>query len=138
MRRLSLLVLMLMLAGCAAKAKIAPVSGRITLDGVPLANANITFQPIGSNDPGPGSYGRSDADGRYTLNLVSTDESGAIVGNHRVMISTLGGQQVQMSDGGMKLPKDRVPRRYNTETRLTFEVPAQGSNAADFTLTFSP
>lgn len=140
MRYFCLFLTCVALIGCNSGPRVAPVAGRITLDGKALDGASVAFQPIGDleNNPGPGSYSRSDRDGRFVLRLVSTDQEGAVVGRHRVMISTLGGQQVQMSDAGVKLPKDKVPRRYNSATTLTFDVPATGTEEANFVLTSTP
>src|SRR4051812_43631275 len=58
-------LLVMSFAGCGkTDAELAPVTGRITLDGRPLANADIVFQPEGSKPP---SAGRADANGRYEL-----------------------------------------------------------------------
>jgi len=76
-------------SGCGQGLPVAPVSGTVTLEGKPLANATITTQPIGtdSRNPGPGSFGRTDAQGRFELELVNPAIKGAIIGEHRVMIS---------------------------------------------------
>src|SRR5262249_34965527 len=87
--RLALLALALPAVGCGGGPKVAPVSGRVTLDGQPLAGASVNFQPLsdGNNlNPGPGSYGKTDADGRYSLRVVVDDRPGAFVGKHRVEI----------------------------------------------------
>jgi hypothetical protein len=36
--------------------------------------------------------------------------------------------------GGMKIFRDRVPLRYNQETKLVYEVTPEGSREADFDL----
>ena len=75
-------------AGCGGE-KLAPVSGVVTLDGAPLADASVTFQPVaqGGIDAGSGSYAKTDAEGRYTLRTVTGDRRGAVVGKHVVRIS---------------------------------------------------
>jgi hypothetical protein len=76
-------------AGC--QGEVVPVSGRVTLDGKPLANAVVTFQPIGSGPSAEttttGSVGRTDSEGRFVLRLVSPEQSGAAVGGHVVTIN---------------------------------------------------
>ena len=71
MRTFSLAGLLAALAGCAdAGPKYAPVSGRVTLNGEPLAGVSVDFQPVAAGkdaDPGPGSTGKTDKDGRFTL-----------------------------------------------------------------------
>src|SRR5207245_3866773 len=80
------------LAVCASACKsepysVAPVSGRVTLNGKALANCEVMFQPVhtsGNYNPGPGSYGITDADGRFTLKLIGKESAGAVVGKHKV------------------------------------------------------
>src|SRR5262245_53888484 len=125
--------------GC-APAKYAPVSGKVTLNGKPLANATVSFQPIatkGTMEAGVGSLGKTDAEGKFTLKLP-TGENGAVVGKHRVSISVLNPQIGEADQrpprGGWPLA-DKLPSRYNSETKLTFDVPAGGTEKADFDLT---
>src|SRR5262249_27200888 len=94
--------------GCAGE-KVVPVSGLITLDGKPLANAYVTFQPIGrsgSPNPGPGSSGKTDAQGRYTLQVVGRPDKGAVVGTHRVQIVAYEGElPPATNDSNPNLPR---------------------------------
>jgi len=125
--------------GCAGK-KVVPVSGTVKMNGKPLAGATVNFQPIatqGSPDAGVGSTGKTDAEGHYTLE-TSTGLKGAVVGKHRVMISVLS-QKVGDSDerpprGGWPI-ENKVPDRYNNNTTLEKDVPAEGSDKMDFDLT---
>src|SRR5437016_4961603 len=87
-------IMLLLLAGCSASTKpyqTAPVAGRITLDGTPLAGAHVTFMPIaeaqGRGQSGPEASGDTADDGRYSLKTVFGD-AGASVGKNRVMITT--------------------------------------------------
>jgi hypothetical protein len=117
-RSLSLLVLVLVL-GCGGS-KQASVSGTVTLDGQPLTNAVVNFQPTGTDlNPGPGSYGRTNDKGEYTLE-VAGGGSGAVLGWHKVTIRP-GGQVT-------------IPAKYNSKTELKFEVKS-GDNIANFPLT---
>ena len=98
--------------------KYAAVSGKVTLDGKPLARAGVTFQPIGSKDnlnPGEGSAAKTDDNGEYTLVLVFQAKKGAVVGKHRVEISTKPGD-----------PQGTQKRE--------FEVPEGGTKEANFAL----
>src|SRR5262245_13252044 len=78
-------------AGCSNQPyKTAPVSGRITLNGQPVAGAAVMFQPVAPDNnpnPGPGSTGVTDEQGHYTLKLVGKETSGAVVGKHKVRIT---------------------------------------------------
>src|SRR6478609_2067385 len=80
------------LAGCGQGLPVAPASGVVLLDGAPLANVNVMTQPIATNspNPGPGSFSRTDAEGRFELELVKPAVRGAIIGEHRVMITLVG------------------------------------------------
>jgi len=130
---------LLFLTGCGGSDEIprAPVSGRITMDGEPLANVSVTFQPIVETgqveDTGGGSFGKTDEEGNYSLEFVATGETGAVVGKHRVSISTPQPEEAQQDDAFEF--EDPIPARYNTHTELTFEVPPDGTEEADFALT---
>src|SRR5687767_14997283 len=89
-RVVSLALSLLLIAGCGEKPSVAPVSGIVTLNGAPLVGASITTQPIAAADSlnaGSGSFGTTDAEGRFELDLVKPAVKGAIIGEHRVMIS---------------------------------------------------
>ena len=131
----------LCLIGCSGKYDVAQVSGLVTMDGKPLRNAHIAFSPIASGDkknPGPSSHGKTDAKGRYSLRLAADGDrsEGAVVGKHRVMITGLNDEKIAVDDaGGAKIPFDPVPPHYRgTDTVLTFDVPAGGTDKADFKL----
>jgi hypothetical protein len=114
----------------------APVSGQVTMNGKALANATVSFQPIapsGSVDAAPGSTGKTDADGRYTLQ-TTTGQNGAWVGEHRVRISVQTADAEDNDRRGRPRQKELVPKRYNEESELTFKVPPGGTTAADFAL----
>jgi hypothetical protein len=133
--RLAIISALAICVGCNSRASVVPVSGIITLDGKPLANAYIAFQPIvntGEKPPGPGSYGNTDASGAYLLKLMDNDEPGAVVGNHRVEISL----KVESDDRDPKSrpPAKTLPPRYNKTSELQFKVEPGGSKAANFDL----
>jgi hypothetical protein len=127
-------------AGCSSEPySVALVSGRLTLNGSPLPNATVTFQPIGSlqKDPGPGSTGRTDADGRYALRIVAVGggRQGAVVGPHRVTITTQSGASSQPTPDDQAPPPEILPTKYHSESKMRFEVPPEGTDRADFALT---
>jgi hypothetical protein len=121
------------LAGCGSS-KVAPVSGRITVNGRPLARASVTFSPIGSKanqEPGPSSAGTTDEDGRYSLSLIGQDGSGATIGKHKVRIAL---QEELDTSEDLPVKLKQLPLEYNGQTKLEFDVPAGGSDKADFDL----
>jgi hypothetical protein len=123
-------------AGCGS-GNLAPVSGRVTLDGEPAANVRVTFQPLGSaenQNPGAGSYGITDADGHYRLTQIGTKRQGAVVGKHRVRIQSSHGPSAEFPDAP-PAPKKAVPKQYDKESTLELDVPKGGTTTADFKLT---
>jgi hypothetical protein len=142
-RSLALLIVAAAL-GCGGSTSydVAPVSGVVTLDGQPVPEAHVVFQPIGGEDnltPGPSSSGQADSQGRFELKTIR-DEPGAVVGNHRVLITTPRPEQDWANDSGIGAPvhKEIIPARYNENSGLTFDVPADGTTTADFKLTTEP
>ena len=133
------LVLLLAFVGCGEPPyDLAPVSGVVTLDGEPLAEAVVAFAPIGGRDTaivGPGSTARTDDAGRYSLRTFK-EEKGAVVGTHKVRVSTYRRRFVDFktSDKLEVVAEERVPKHYNKKTTLTFDVPPGGADDADFSL----
>lgn len=69
--------------GCGpAGPKLVPVSGVVTLDGQPLAEAGVLFQPAVGGPPATGS---TDASGRFELR--TQNRPGAVLGEHRVSVT---------------------------------------------------
>jgi hypothetical protein len=115
---------LLVCLGCGG-GDVGYVEGTVTMDGNPLPDALVTFQP----ESGRPSYGRTDGNGRYEL-IYTKDAKGAVPGKHTVTISTL--QEGDPDAGGKSIP-EKVPAKYNTNTELTREV-TPGSNKLDFEL----
>ena len=124
------------LIGCGGEHyPVAPVSGRVTLDGKPLADARIGFEPRRQGDQpnaGPGSYAKTDADGRFVLKTLD-GQSGAVVTTHDVWIRTYVAP-ANRSGEIVDAAAERVPPQYNDATTLTFVVPAEGTEQANFDL----
>jgi hypothetical protein len=136
---LSALLCVLLFGGCGRSGySTASVLGRVTLDGKPLTDATVTFQPVGEGNPnpGPGSFGVTDADGRFQLQLINRKD-GAVVGLHTVRISRylLGPGTDSDTTGPRRDPS--VPPQAD-DGSLRYQVPSGGTNAADFELTSKP
>lgn len=132
-RAVALAALVALATGCSGDHAIAPVAGRVTLNGAPLAGAAVTFQPVTKDkaeNVASGSYGHTDADGRFTLRLVSNDRPGAMVGMHAVTIS-LG--QGPASGDALPAPSHKVPAALRNGSER-FEVPSGGTQEANFDL----
>ena len=135
------MLLLTLPVGCGSEFPLADVSGVVTLDGEPLSNATVFFQPVqSSSNPvvGPPSIGVTDESGRYS---VSTHKlgSGAVVGTHEVSISTFETRMKdpENSDALEVVSQERVPQRYRAPSELNFEVTSRGTDSADFSLTSS-
>lgn len=129
-------VLALLLAGCGGRSyQTAPVSGRVTLDNKPLANATVTFVPVtapGERYPPPSSVGLTDASGHYSLVLNNDAKTeGAVVGKHKVTIVL--GAEAAAHDTVPTFHR-QLPEQYNRKTTLECDVPAAGRQDADFPL----
>jgi hypothetical protein len=130
-----------LLTSCESKAKFAPVSGRVTLDGKPLAGAYVYFQPVAPEGKAvaaaSGSSAKTNDNGEYKLKGPN-GQDGAWVGRHKVMIDFHSAQVGETDErpprGGWPL-KNKVPEKYNKDSKEFFEVPADGTDKADFTLT---
>ena len=129
--------MMICAAGCQPAARVAPVSGRVTLDGKPLSGVHVSFEPIareGSLEAGGGSYAITDADGKYTLLLVDGERPGAVVGKHRVAFTARSQVPDDIDLPVRPPPSVTVPDRFSRNSTLTFDVPASGTSAANFEL----
>jgi hypothetical protein len=130
----SVALLLLTALGCGTDPhKVVPVSGRVTKDGQGLANAKVLFQP--ETKPGAtasdSSVGMTDSSGSFTLKTTS-GKDGAVWGKHVVRITT-GEASAAMEGQQVKVVKpETVAAKYNLNSELKFEVPAAGTNAAEF------
>lgn len=127
----SLFLVLLTACGCSGGSTHPPtatVSGTVTLDGQPLENATLMFQP----ESGRPSTGVTDKEGRYTLEYMA-GVPGATLGMHFVIIRTL----VAGEDGRPPVSPEKLPKKYHDETGLRVEVKS-GANTHDFDLSSKP
>lgn len=128
---LGLVFLIPLAAGCGDGRTAVQVSGKVMVKGQALADIGVTFQPVGG---GLGSAGKTDAEGRYTLQFVDNQQAGAQAGPHQVTFHDLLDQPAESPDAGPVPPsKSRLPPGARG-TVHDFEVPPQGTNAANFDL----
>jgi hypothetical protein len=109
---------------------IGSVTGTITMDEKPLANATVAFVPA---DNSRMSIGATDEDGYYELMYSATIE-GAKIGEHTVKISTRRpagpGEDGEWEAG----TPETVPNKFNSKSTLKKKV-ENGSNDFSFELT---
>lgn len=128
----------LCLAGCGGDGKVAPVSGVVTLNGKPVADVELLFQPEAgdsTNSPGPPATGVTGPDGRYTLKVIGDSKPGATVGKNHVLFSARAAAEDFSEDGKKRgKPAISIPARYSNEAKMQFDVPRSGTSSADFEL----
>jgi hypothetical protein len=118
----------LLTAGCGEGGpdNLAAVSGQVKLDGQPLEGARLEFIPT----EGAVSLGKTDAQGKYEL-LFNRDDKGAVIGQHKVRISTY--SPGDPDDPATPAVPEKLPAKYNVKSELTQTV-EKGSNTIDFEL----
>jgi hypothetical protein len=139
-RLLLLAALVALCLGCGSEFPTANVSGQIKVNGKPVEKVSIMFQPVaaeGKVNAGIGSYGITDADGRYTLKLIGKETRGAVIGKHKVRFENYtepGDTSDDRSRPKRTQPTVRIPQRYYDKP-MDYEVHSGGSDKADFDLT---
>jgi len=147
----------------ATKVELETVEGTVVLDGKPLSDAKLLFLPLNRNlgHRFATSFGITDSDGKFSLRL-SDGRPGAFAGWHLILVSKIqrdarpadawpavgdiespavatpgipnafegSGQDFEFA----AKPHDLVPRYYNVETELKFEVVAGSKNQATLEL----
>ena len=136
LRRIALLPLACAaaLAGCsrAPALKVAPVSGRVTVDGRPLVGVKVAFAPDATaGNRGPMATGWLDRQGRYELQTIR-GLKGAVPGLHQVFF-------LDPNVGASSDEADRTaglhPKLLNpAASGLTAVVELNRPNAIDFSL----
>jgi len=118
--------------GCGNKTKT--LTGKITFDGNPLDQGQITFEPKG---PGKMSVAQI-VEGTYTL----PDKFGLTPGDYVVRITSerpTGAKVRPASYSQDQTPMDVyqqfLPAKYNTKSTLSVSVSPDGENVHDFALT---
>lgn len=115
------------LCGCGGSGVKVPslgqVEGTVTLDGEPLPDATVLFQPAVGKD-GP-SQGITNSEGKYKLTYVP-GHPGASITEHAVRIT---GKSAMAPAS----EKELVPPKYNIQSQLKVTVEA-GDNTHDFEL----
>jgi len=160
-RNLCLLSLVLLSQGCTGgdetgdRAKVFPVTGKITLSGAPVVGAAVTFSPKGQQ---PVALGRTNDSGTYTLTTYDAGD-GASEGEYTVLVTKAGGssgsestpapahqtsgpvllQAHKAGKRGAKKGDDSgslLPAKYGdrAKTDLSATVKSEGENKFDFDL----
>jgi hypothetical protein len=119
------------LSGCGHGGRM-PLEGTVTLDGRPLKEGAIQFNPL-PGTPGP-TVGGEIVDGKFTI----LSSGGPFVGKFSVQITSAGltGRKVldPFSNKMIDEYAQCLPPRYNSQSQLQAEVTAAGPNRFDFAI----
>lgn len=102
---------------------LVDVSGRVTLDGQPLAGASVCFEA----EDRTFSQGQTDTAGRYRL-MYNSEQAGVTPGRKtiriRTAVATVGEAAAPTEDhpAAPAPPRERLPACYNTASTLHVEV----------------
>ena len=129
-------------AGCGGVSfRSTPVSGQVTLDGTPMADIQVLFQPAcsESGNPGPGSRAITDAGGRFSLRTVDGSRIGAVPGKHKVTLMYVDPnapdeETGEGPDADAAAPQFKLPPKAR-DGSIEFTVPEAGTDQANFELT---
>jgi len=124
----ALLAVLPLTGGCRpGKPATAPVRGRILLDGRPLAEAAVLFEPEGGGVP---SRGSTAADGSFTLSTFARGD-GALVGRHRVAVTKVVIEGVRADQHGLETSLEGPPSRLRSLIPARYADPAASGLTAD-------
>ena len=108
------------------------VSGTVNLDGRPLGEGTVQFNPLDLNQGAPVVVAGI-KDGKF-----STDRAtGPVPGKYKISISSRAAIKVIPGEPPGPLPKsepEKVPAQYNSKSTITKEVTGGGTNAFEFDL----
>ena len=128
--QLSLSALLLCYCGCSgSSSNFGTVEGTVTLDGKPLSGVSVMFYP---ESGARSSAGQTDENGKYSLRHTR-DTEGAVIGKHRVTIST---EDLADRDEEVATKKRKaLPLKYTDQNKTELsETVESGNNTIDFPL----
>jgi hypothetical protein len=104
------------LAGCGPGVKLVPVSGTITRDGKPMADASVTFLPDPGNKDNTPGVAATGPDGGYRLKWQ--DRRGVAPGKYKVTVTP-----PLAVPGGAKVPDDLKDDPYMAQLAIGTGAP---------------
>lgn len=121
---------LVLLSGCEQPAfPVAPVHGKVTIDGEPLSSGKVMFAPIlqgGGLESGKAGFGPIQSDGTFVVSTYS-DNDGAVVGEH--WVSIIGSPGIGVSPKFPGIIRVTVPRKFSVasdmDNSLAVELKAQ-------------
>ncbi len=133
----SLVLFTLAFAGCNDPSKVVDtlprkaISGTVNLDGQPLAEGKIQFDPAPSN-PVPATTAVGEIkDGKFAIDRIL----GPVPGSYKVVISSRPPVVITSEPGEAPKPvPEKVPAKFNTKSTLTKDVSADDPQTFEFDL----
>lgn len=130
--RLLLSGFLLILVGCGKSGPELPVSGTVTLDGNPVADALVRFYPDGDTDKSSSGFAQTGSDGKFVI-TGGSGKKGLVAGKYKVTVSKGQLQTTSSEEGaGAVVPgidlKDDFPPIYSdlAKTILSYSVTGDG------------
>ena len=134
------LAMLTVLPACSKAIKTEGVTGVVTYNGEPLADATVKFIP--TDGTGSQSYGKTNEKGEYKLQtLLGAADAGTTPGEYKVTVDCIEtvetGKMIQ--ENGEEKPEtiaqSLIPAKYNNaETSGLTATVAPGDNKIDFAL----
>jgi hypothetical protein len=103
-----------------------PVTGTVTYQNAPVADADVTLSPASDDAKAKPARGKTDSNGKFkvmTYFAPGDDRAGALPGKYKVTV-----QKIPASDGivdpykpGATVPKNQLPVKYEKATTTPFE-----------------
>ena len=120
---------------CGCSEKAATVSGKVTLNGKPLANYKVHFEPMNVKDSlRKSAQGITNEKGEYTLTSVLGNKPGCPVGTCHVRFAWVDPEPPKMSGSEIIYnPPYKLPVSCE-DGSMTFTVPVSGTTDANFDL----
>ncbi|MDR1385305.1 MAG: carboxypeptidase-like regulatory domain-containing protein [Planctomycetaceae bacterium] len=118
------------------------VEGSVTLDGVPVSDAEVTFYPI-QFDVGVSAMGRTDTNGIYRLSSMKGEpKKGTVSGDYNITVSKYITKEIEKpyfdptQDAVIKFEsKEMIPLAYtDVETSPLTATVRKGNNVIDLKL----
>jgi hypothetical protein len=134
-RRLAALLFLVTLVGCTdgnTTADTRPrkaVTGTVTLDGQPLPQGTITFDPV-ERKPGTTIAVADVKDGKFAIDRGF----GPVPDKYKILISSRTATKLNPGEPLPKPEPEKVPAQFNSKSTLTKEITDQSVNTVDFDL----
>jgi hypothetical protein len=125
------------LAGCGPRSDRLEISGKVTLDGVPLSGGSIRFTSLGEKLAATGAMVEN---GQYNISA----EKGLPPGTYHLEITAPDNDAPPIvyrnapGEPGIPTQPERIPPEYNVNSQHTIEVTADGDNHFEFDIVSRP